>query len=307
LLAVALGLFLQKTVVVEHHGFQTICPNGQLLHQPTQTQCPGHFMAKRHRECIRCNLKIGKLNSLKMWLLTFLRRWLCQNVSGNIFPTEWLGKILLLKNGVTIYHGIPDSGDPMTENALAMPTFTFVGRLVSTKGAQVFLVAARLLRGRSLTFRLKIIGDGPDRKALEKLVGDFDLQDCVEFSGYCSPEQVEKTLKQTTALVVPSLAGEVFGLVVLENMLRKKCLIVSDIPSLHEVIGDTGLVFPAGDAEALASCMSQILQAPSLATSMGVAARNRAVQVFPLESMLKAHLSVYRKVSLHLPVDAGAE
>jgi glycosyltransferase involved in cell wall biosynthesis len=307
LFAMVLGLLLQKAVVVEHHGFQTICPNGQLLHQPTQTQCPGHFMAKRYQECIRCNSKMGKLRSLKMWLLTFPRRWLCQKVSGNIFPTEWLGKILLLKKGVTIHHGIPDSGEPVTESILPIPTFTFVGRLVSTKGAQVFLAAARLLRGRGPTFRLKIIGDGPDRETLEKLVCDFKLQGCVEFSGYCSPEQLEETLKQTTALVVPSLAGEVFGLVVLENMLRKKCLVVSDIPSLHEVIGDTGLVFPAGDAEALASCMSQILQAPSLATSMGSAARTRAVQVFPLESMLDGHISLYRAVSLQMPADGTAE
>ena len=45
------GLLLRKPVVVEHHGFHTICPNGQLLHEPTQKPCPGHFMAGRHGEC----------------------------------------------------------------------------------------------------------------------------------------------------------------------------------------------------------------------------------------------------------------
>src|SRR5262249_28048178 len=39
------GLLLRKRVVVEHHGFQAICPNGQLHYEPTQIPCPGHFMA----------------------------------------------------------------------------------------------------------------------------------------------------------------------------------------------------------------------------------------------------------------------
>ena len=49
-----LGLLTRKPVVIEHHGFQTICPTGQLLIEPSSTPCPGHFMAGRHRECLRC-------------------------------------------------------------------------------------------------------------------------------------------------------------------------------------------------------------------------------------------------------------
>ena len=61
------ALLLRKPVVVEHHGFQTICPNGQLFYEPTQQPCPGHFMAGRHGECIRCNARNGLLRSFIMW------------------------------------------------------------------------------------------------------------------------------------------------------------------------------------------------------------------------------------------------
>src|SRR5438094_904010 len=105
-----LGLFLRKPVVVEHHGFQTICPNGQLLYEPTQTPCPGHFMAGRHSECIRCNAQLGLLGSLKLWLLTFPRRWLCTRARSNIMPTEWLSTLLRLPRSTTIYHGLPENG-----------------------------------------------------------------------------------------------------------------------------------------------------------------------------------------------------
>src|SRR5271168_2193323 len=42
------GRLAGKPVVLEHHGFQTICPNGQLLIEPSGTPCPGHFMVGHH-------------------------------------------------------------------------------------------------------------------------------------------------------------------------------------------------------------------------------------------------------------------
>jgi glycosyltransferase involved in cell wall biosynthesis len=295
LLPILIGWLLKKPVVVEHHGFQAICPNGQLLYETARKQCPGHFMAKHYLKCLGCNSKTGRMRSLRMLLLTFPRRMACKHLSANLFPTQWLGRVLQLPRGVVIHHGLPDTGPPIVRIKPALPTFTFLGRLVSTKGAHVLLQAADLLRRNNLNCNIKIIGEGPDREGLEKLASDLQLKSCVEFLGYASHEQLAKALIKTTAIVVPSLAGEVFGLVVLESMLRKECLIVSDIPSLREVIGDTGLVFPAGNAEALASCMRQLVETPSLGDLLGSAARERALELFSLERMLSAHISVYRE------------
>ena len=46
LLPLLSALLLRKPVAVEHHGFQAICPNGQLLYEPTHEPCPGHFMVR---------------------------------------------------------------------------------------------------------------------------------------------------------------------------------------------------------------------------------------------------------------------
>src|SRR5580765_2585969 len=97
-----LGLLAGKPVVVEHHGFQTICPNGQLLIEPAGVPCPGHFMAGRHGECLRCNAGQGWLASRKLWLLTFVRRFLCRRVSINITPTAWLSNLLQLPRVISI-------------------------------------------------------------------------------------------------------------------------------------------------------------------------------------------------------------
>src|SRR6478735_4969594 len=86
-----LGYIFLKPLVVEHHGFQTICPNGVLVFEPLSAPCPGHFMPGRHALCLRCNAGQGWGASMKLWLLTFLRRFLCKRVAANITPTRWLG------------------------------------------------------------------------------------------------------------------------------------------------------------------------------------------------------------------------
>ena len=47
----ALGLLARKPVIVEHHGFQVICPTGQMFIESRGEPCPGHFMAGRRAEC----------------------------------------------------------------------------------------------------------------------------------------------------------------------------------------------------------------------------------------------------------------
>lgn len=297
-LPLALGLLFRKPIVVEHHGFQAICPNGQLLYEPSRTPCPGHFMAGRHRECLRCNAAQGKLRSLKMWMWTFPRRWLCQRASVNILPTEWLGTLLQLNRMETIAHGLPPiSISSITRVAPQVPTFAFLGRLVSTKGVRILLDAAQQLKAKGLAFRIKIIGQGPDREMLEKQARDLQIQDCVQFLGYIPVGQLHEILADTTAVIMPSLAGEVFGLAAAENMQRGRTVIVSDIGALAEVVGDAGIKFLPGDAAGLARCMEAVLSNPLRAEELGRRGRERAVKLFQSKSMIDAHAAVYREIT----------
>jgi Glycosyltransferase len=253
-----LGLFFRKNIVVEHHCFQPTCPNGLLFYGPSQMPCPGHFMAGRHYECLRCNAELGILYSFRLWLLTFPRRWLCYLVSVNVAITEWLAGELRLPNTKTIYCGIPGKNNGVTTQATqSSSTFAFIGRLVSTKGTYTLLQAAHRLKSRGLTFNLKIIGDGPERTALGSQANDLGLDDCITFMGYLPQKELEETLADVAVIVMPSLNGETFGLVAAENMMLGRLVIVSDIGVLSEVVGDTGLKFPPGDVDGLAECMQK--------------------------------------------------
>lgn len=295
---IVLGLLARKPVVVEHHGFQTICPNGQLLIEPAGTPCPGHFMAARHTECLQCNAGQGRIASRKLWLLTFVRRFLCRRVATNITPTTWLGGLLQLPRVVAIPHGLEFISEPLGRSAMSsqVPVLGFQGRLVTTKGVGVLLDAARILLLQNRAFELLIIGDGPERASLERLSQEAPLAGHVRFAGRLVASELEAALADAAVVVVPSLGGEVFGLVVAENMLRGLPVITSDLGAFVEVLGEGGLTFRTGDAAALARELARILDDPALAARLGQSARQRALEFCDFRRMLEAHAAVCRKI-----------
>ena len=105
-----------------------------------------------------------------------------------------------------------------------------------------------------------------------------------------------EVLKDASVVVMPSLGGEVFGLVAAENMMRGKLLITSDIGAMREVVGETGLVFHTGDAEELAMCMKRVINEPDLALRLREAAQRRAMQTFGVDSMIERHVLLYEHV-----------
>jgi len=295
-----LAWLARKPVVIEHHGFQAVCPNGQLFYEPSQSPCPGHFMAERHIECLRCNASQGALHSFKLWLLTFARRFLTRRAAVNITPTKWLGDLVKLPRTATIPHGLDTTRDALWPASKgSVPVVAFQGRLVTTKGIRLILEAARRLASEPLDFELHIIGDGPERKSLERLAHEWKLTPRVRFLGWLPPSELDTILARATVVVVPSLGGEVFGLVAAENMLRGLPVLVSDLGAFAEVIGDAGLLFRTGDAEDLARRLATLLRDPALAADLGVRARQRVLDFFGRGRMIEAHARVYRNIARH--------
>jgi glycosyltransferase involved in cell wall biosynthesis len=298
LLPLFLGWLMRKRIVVEHHGFQTVCPNGQLFYEPDQSPCPGHFMAARHLECLRCNVKWGWVASLKIWFLTFPRRRLCEMISANVTPTAWLSNVLQLPRTTWISHGLPLAAvSQPSEEVTNPPTFVFLGRLVGTKGAEILIGAAHKLKQQGCPFRVKIIGNGPDREILEHKAALGGLSGCLEFLGYLPDRRVEETLAGAVAVVMPSLAGEVFGLVAAENMLRGRLVIASNIGALREVVGEAGLLFPPGDELALMHCMLQALEDAPWVAALRQKAVRRAMILFDEGLMVRQHFSLYGRLA----------
>jgi glycosyltransferase involved in cell wall biosynthesis len=298
ILPMILSIVTRKPLVVEHHGFQAICPNGQLLIEPGEVPCPGHFMAGRHAECWRCNAGQGWVASAEFWLLTFMRRFLCARAAVNITPTRWLGELIQLRRTTPIPHGLsPRLSERHTQVAFGPPRIVFQGRLVTTKGVRVLLDAVRLLAEKKQRFDLVIIGDGPERASLEQVARDARLDSQVRFLGRLEDSELEEVFAGASAVVVPSLSGEVFGLVVAENMQRGLPVVASDLGAFTEVLGDCGIIFRTGDAQHLAEALESVLRDRSRSEDLGYWAAARISERFSLRVMVAAHAAVYREIA----------
>lgn len=299
-LPLMLGLLRLKPVVIEHHGYQAICPNGLLLYAPCQTACPGHFMAGNYGNCLRCVARTdGWLYSLRQLFLAFPRRWMCRRASVNAAISRHVEKRLQLPRSRSIYYGIPDV--PAETNSLvpissAPICFGFVGRLVEEKGLMILLEAACRLRERGYDFHLKFIGDGPERTRLERKVLQSGLCRQVTFMGPLSGELLREATADLVAVVMPSIMEETAGLAAIEQMMRGRLVIASDIGGLGEIVGEAGLKFSAGDPQQLASCMQRVLDKPYLANEIGTRARRRSLELFSESRTIDEHLALYQGV-----------
>ena len=298
-LPMILGLAFRRPTVVEHHGYQSCCPNGILFFWPDQNPCPEHFMARHYGKCIRCNSgSSGWVKSFLSMMLTFPRRWLASRVNANIVPSGHIGHRISLPQTELIYHGVPRPAAPIpleaSENRGQPPCFAYVGRIIKEKGLQILLHASHGLAKDGYDFRLKIVGDGPERCEMERLTEELKLENRTEFISPVSPDRVRDTLIGVTAVTMPSFCEEVAPLVAIEQMMQGRVIIASDIGGLGEEVDGAGLTFPAGDGHALEACMKQVLMNPRLAREMGRRAERRASEVFSEERMIQQHLRLYQ-------------
>jgi len=155
--------------------------------------------------------------------------------------------------------------DPDDARADGVRTVGVVGRLRGEKGQAVLLEAFAKIREGCDDLRLRVVGDGPDRAKLEARARELGIADCVEWMGSRPPEEVRRLYRTMDVVVVPSLA-EGFGLVAAEALAAGRPVVASDVGGLPEVVkhGETGLLVPPDDAEALADAIARIMDDSSL-------------------------------------------
>jgi glycogen(starch) synthase len=301
ILPLGIGCVLRKPTLLEHHGYQSICPNGLLVYGPDQSVCPGHYMAGRYEKCIRCNSGIeGPAKSVRSLASTFVRRWLARKVSLNVAPSRHIAGRVALPRTRVIYHGVP--APPRTEGTNSSShdgppaCFAYVGRLVTEKGLPVLLRATRLLSQAGYGLRLKIVGDGPERSDLEKLTAELGIGSITAFAGSLPPEAIPEVLAHATAVVIPSVWEDVAPLVAIEQMMQGRLVIASDIGGLGETVDGAGLKFAPGDDHALAGCMRQVIESPGLVSVIGEKARRHALKAFTEERMVEEHVQAYQEI-----------
>jgi glycosyltransferase involved in cell wall biosynthesis len=278
-------------VVQTLHNFRLLCPQAMLLRdgQPCR-QCVGHvpWRAIQH-SCYRDSATQSAAVAVMLQLHRTLGTW-SQRIQRYIVPSEFcreifeqshlpIGSIQVKPNFVVDRHA--DSPQQPTRHGLL-----YVGRLTTEKGVNV-LHQAWLKAGQP---HLTVIGQGP---ASTTLTPGHSL----ELRGAIQPDEVAKAMAQATALVVPSLAPETFGLVVIEAFAAGLPVIASQVGALTELIddGETGFLVPPDDAQALADKMGWANANPQALAAMGRKARAAYLARFTPQANLGMLESIYQE------------
>lgn len=293
------GLFVRKPIVVEFHGYQSICPQGQLLYG--DRPCPGHFQRWRLWKCLQCQAgEKGVAQALKLLLLQTPRLILSRVVPARFIAiTDHVAARHGFPRTTTIYYGIAEA-PRAAERVLSEPIeFAYVGRLVREKGLPLLLAAAKRLRDMGYSFRLRLIGDGPQRASLEALAGRLELQQIFGITGFLRGQELLDATAGVTAMVMPSIWEETAGLSAIEQMMRGGVVIAANIGGLAEIVGSGGILFQPNDESSLASAMQRVLDNPAIVSDYAARARERATANFTVNKMTREHLELYDSLLQH--------
>jgi glycosyltransferase involved in cell wall biosynthesis len=154
----------------------------------------------------------------------------------------------------------------------------FVGRLAKVKGAPILIEAMARLAEKYPDLTLRLVGDGPDRAALETEVAERGLQDRVAFLGYKSQAEVAEELAQTDVFVLPSFAEGV-PVVLMEAMAAQVPVLSTRIAGVPELVEDgvSGRLVPPGDVDAFTEAFDALLSNPDKRASFGTAGRAKVM------------------------------
>ena len=154
-----------------------------------------------------------------------------------------------------------------------------MGRMVANKGLHHLVAALGILAREGVAFQATIAGDGEDRGALERLAEAAGIRDRIAFPGWIGAEQKAEFYNGLDVMCFTS-ESDVQPLVILETLAWGKALIGTDIPgpSTCYTDGETALVVPPGDPEALAAALLRLRNEPGLRARLGAAARRKAIE-----------------------------
>jgi colanic acid/amylovoran biosynthesis glycosyltransferase len=158
-----------------------------------------------------------------------------------------------------------------------------VGRLVSTKGQRILIAAVARLVAAGRSVRLHLVGDGPDRAALEALVAGERLAEHVLFAGAVNQDRIQHFYAAADLFALASFA-EGIPVVLMEAMAMEIPCVATSINGIPELIRDgvDGLLVAPSDVDGLAAALARLIDQPALRLSLARAGRLRVLESYQI-------------------------
>jgi glycosyltransferase involved in cell wall biosynthesis len=166
-----------------------------------------------------------------------------------------------------------------------------VGRLDPVKDMRTLIEAFAIVRATANS-HLVVVGDGPERQALERLAADMGVASSISFFGYCSNVPM---ILAAFDLYVNSSIHEGVSLTVLEAMAASLPVVATSVGGNPEVVvdGETGYLVADRTPVALAEAILRLDSQPALRRSLGAKGRARVEREFSIDRMVSTYLAEY--------------
>lgn len=161
------------------------------------------------------------------------------------------------------------------------------GRFLDWKHPEDAVTAVRKLKEEGYSLRLRLIGSGTQEETLRTMVKEYGLEECVEFLGTMTPQQVRGHMEQAGVFLFTSDRMEGWGAVLNEAM-NSGCAVVAShaIGSVPYLLkdGKNGLVYPSGDVRMLCEKVKDLLDHPEKQKQLGKAAYETIINEWNAET-----------------------
>jgi glycosyltransferase involved in cell wall biosynthesis len=287
----AIATLLRRPVVWQHIDYDTVSPRGicHALGRP----CPGTLAA-----CYPCLRRDhSRTRAARALVSLLLKKIAARLVAANAQSTRYAAGRMPLPRGVHLPFGIDLSPFTLAERPPPPPLrVLFYGRHVPAKGCDVLVRAAATCRAGGVPLEVRIAGDGPHRAVSEALAAELNLASTVTFLGYVSDRQLVAELQSAHLVAIPATQDEIGQLVALEAMSCGCVIIASRIGAFPELFGDSGLLFPPGDAEALAEALARVSREEGLLAALAARGREKVLREFDWRVMGRRYVDLYERV-----------
>ena len=251
-------------------------------------------------------LRLAARSGLFTRLLRAGARLSARNVAISRHTAADLAKLTGVHADVIPYSTAFTPHDRSTTRGAETFTVLFVGRLVARKGVPVLLDAwakAGLVRSA-----LVIVGDGPDRAALEARAASLGIAASVQFRGRVSDADLAEAYGSADLFVLPAVLDahgdtEGLGVVLLEAMASNVPVLASAAGGITDVVIDdeSGVLVPPGDVDALAAALQRLRGDDALRARLAANGARRVRENFSWDAIADRWLDVYRSATAVTP------
>ena len=199
-------------------------------------------------------------------------------------------RLRYIPNGVDIEEFYPVSTDyPVTNRIL------WVGRMSKEKGLDILIKAMREVVQDVPQAQLILVGDGPERGAVEQMIKDYHLGEHIHLEGLQSHLEMPRYFRMSQIFVLPS-AYEGFPLVVLEALASGLPCIASNVGGIQAVIenGVNGYLVPPKDASELSFKIIELMSNPEVVKEMGKNAREKVKDHYSWDKIADRTIDFYQ-------------